>query len=178
MPARRAIASIDTPWKPPCSPTSCFVTSRSCSRRSAALMRPDVTPLTHPRLHRCNLHQRNLHHRKGSDPFRRRNGGDCMLRDTEIAIVGAGFSGIAMAVELKRSGREDFVLLERGHDVGGTWRDNSYPGCACDVPSHLYSFSFAPNPEWSSTFSPQEEIWSYLRDVARREGVYEHTVFG
>jgi cation diffusion facilitator CzcD-associated flavoprotein CzcO len=98
--------------------------------------------------------------------------------ETDVAIVGAGFSGIAMAVELSRSGREDFVLLERGHDVGGTWRDNSYPGCACDVPSHLYSFSFAPNPGWSSTFSPQEEIWAYLRDVAKREGIYEHTRFG
>ena len=98
--------------------------------------------------------------------------------EIDVAIVGAGFSGIAMAAQLKRAGRDDFVVLERGHDVGGTWRDNSYPGCACDVPSHLYSFSFAPNPEWSSTFSPQEEIWSYLRDVARREGVYEHTVFG
>ena len=98
--------------------------------------------------------------------------------EIDVAVIGAGFSGMAMAVELKRAGREDFVLLERGHDVGGTWRDNSYPGCACDVPSHLYSFSFAPNPRWSSTFSPQEEIYAYLRDVARREGVYEKAVFG
>jgi cation diffusion facilitator CzcD-associated flavoprotein CzcO len=98
--------------------------------------------------------------------------------EIDVAIVGAGFSGIAMAVELRRSGRDDFVLLERGHDIGGTWRDNSYPGCRCDVPSHLYSFSFAPNPAWSSTFSPQGEIWAYLRDVARRERIYEHAVFG
>jgi cation diffusion facilitator CzcD-associated flavoprotein CzcO len=98
--------------------------------------------------------------------------------ETGVAIVGAGFSGMAMAVELRRSGREDFVVLERGPDVGGTWRDNSYPGCGCDVPSHLYSFSFAPNPAWSSTFSPQEEIWAYLRDVAGREGIYAHTAFG
>src|SRR5436305_2687781 len=97
---------------------------------------------------------------------------------TDVAIVGAGFSGIAMAVELMRSGRRDFVLLERGPDVGGTWRDNTYPGCACDVPSHLYSFSFAPNPSWSSTFSPQDEIQEYLRAVAREQGVYEHAVFG
>src|SRR6478672_7708597 len=96
----------------------------------------------------------------------------------EVAIVGAGFSGIAMAVELKRSGRDDFVLLERAGDVGGTWRDNSYPGCACDVPSHLYSFSFAPNPDWSSTFSPQEEIWQYLRDTAADQGIYSHVQFG
>jgi cation diffusion facilitator CzcD-associated flavoprotein CzcO len=98
--------------------------------------------------------------------------------EVDVAIVGAGFSGMALAVELMRSGREDFVLLERGHDVGGTWRDNTYPGCACDVPSHLYSFSFAPNPNWSSTFSPQEEIWEYLRDVARREDIYSRAVFG
>lgn len=91
-------------------------------------------------------------------------------REVDIAIVGAGFSGIAMAVKLMEDG-EDFVILERGPDVGGTWRDNSYPGCACDVPSHLYSFSFAPNPEWSSTFSPQPEIQAYLRKVAEDEGV-------
>jgi cation diffusion facilitator CzcD-associated flavoprotein CzcO len=89
---------------------------------------------------------------------------------TDVAVIGSGFSGIAMAVRLKRDGREDFVVLERADDVGGTWRDNAYPGCACDVPSHLYSLSFAPNPNWSSTFSPQEEIWDYLRAVARRRG--------
>jgi cation diffusion facilitator CzcD-associated flavoprotein CzcO len=96
----------------------------------------------------------------------------------DVAIVGAGFSGIGMAVALRRSGRRDFALLERGTDVGGTWRDNTYPGCACDVPSHLYSFSFAPNPEWSSTFSPQPEIHAYLRRVAEREGVLEHVRLG
>ena len=96
----------------------------------------------------------------------------------DIAIVGSGFSGLAMAVRLKRAGHDDFVLLERGHDVGGTWRDNSYPGCACDVPSHLYSFSFAPNPEWSSTFSPQPEIQAYLKKVAGEEGVLPHVRFG
>src|SRR3954469_22081131 len=97
---------------------------------------------------------------------------------TGVAIIGSGFSGLTMAVELKRAGREDFVLLERANDVAGTWRDNTYPGCACDVPSHLYSFSFAPNPEWSSTFSPQEEIYAYLRDVANREGLLPHVCFG
>jgi cation diffusion facilitator CzcD-associated flavoprotein CzcO len=84
----------------------------------------------------------------------------------DIAIVGSGFSGLAMAVRLRKAGIHDFVVLERAADLGGTWRDNSYPGCACDVPSHLYSFSFAPNPEWTSTFSPQAEIWAYLRRVA------------
>ncbi|HWF72923.1 MAG TPA: NAD(P)/FAD-dependent oxidoreductase [Solirubrobacteraceae bacterium] len=96
----------------------------------------------------------------------------------DIAVVGAGFSGLAMAVALKRSGREDFVILERAGEVGGTWRDNSYPGCACDVPSHLYSFSFAPNPHWTSTFSPQAEINTYLRRVAEEQGVLPHVRFG
>ena len=82
-----------------------------------------------------------------------------------IAIVGTGFSGIGMAIKLLREGERDFVLLERADEIGGTWRDNTYPGCRCDVPSHLYSFSFAPNPNWSSTFSPQPEILEYLRDV-------------
>jgi cation diffusion facilitator CzcD-associated flavoprotein CzcO len=92
-------------------------------------------------------------------------------------IVGAGFSGIGMAVRLLRDGERDFVLLERAGELGGTWRDNTYPGCRCDVPSHLYSFSFAPNPNWSSTFSSQPEILDYLRDVARRFGVIEHVRF-
>jgi cation diffusion facilitator CzcD-associated flavoprotein CzcO len=93
-------------------------------------------------------------------------------------IVGTGFSGIGMAIELLRDGERDFVLLERADDIGGTWRDNTYPGCRCDVPSHLYSFSFAPNPNWSSTFSPQPEILEYLRDVAARFGVLPYVRFG
>ena len=98
--------------------------------------------------------------------------------EVEIAVVGSGFSGLAMAVALKRSGREDFVVLERAREVGGTWRDNTYPGCACDVPSHLYSLSFAPNPEWSSTFSPQPEIRAYLSRVAEQQNVLPHVRFG
>jgi cation diffusion facilitator CzcD-associated flavoprotein CzcO len=94
-----------------------------------------------------------------------------------IVIVGSGFSGIGMAVRLLSDGERDFVLLERASELGGTWRDNTYPGCRCDVPSHLYSFSFAPNPNWSSTFSPQPEILEYLRGVARRFGVVEHVRF-
>jgi cation diffusion facilitator CzcD-associated flavoprotein CzcO len=94
--------------------------------------------------------------------------------EVDVAIVGSGFSGLAMAVRLLQEGNRDFVVLERAGDVGGTWRDNSYPGCACDVPSHLYSFSFAPNPEWSSTFSPQAEIHAYLRRVAEQQGVLPH----
>jgi cation diffusion facilitator CzcD-associated flavoprotein CzcO len=95
-----------------------------------------------------------------------------------VLIVGAGFAGLAMAVRLKEAGIDDFVVLERGDDVGGTWRDNTYPGAACDVPSHLYSFSFAPNPRWTRSFSPQWEILDYLRDVAARYGVVGHLRLG
>ena len=76
-------------------------------------------------------------------------------RHVQVAIVGSGFAGLGMAIRLKQQGMDDFVVLERADDVGGTWRDNHYPGCQCDVPSHLYSFSFAPNPAWSRTFSRQ-----------------------
>jgi cation diffusion facilitator CzcD-associated flavoprotein CzcO len=82
-----------------------------------------------------------------------------------------------MAIRLKQEGLHDFVILERAGDVGGTWRDNSYPGCACDVPSHLYSFSFAPNPNWSHIFARQQEILEYLRDCAERFGVLPHVRF-
>jgi cation diffusion facilitator CzcD-associated flavoprotein CzcO len=94
-----------------------------------------------------------------------------------VAIIGTGFAGLGMAIRLKQAGIEDFVVLERADDVGGTWRDNTYPGCQCDVPSHLYSFSFAPNPEWSRTFSRQEEIWDYLRECAERFGINPHVRF-
>src|SRR5579864_5862421 len=94
-----------------------------------------------------------------------------------IAIVGSGFAGLGLAIRLRQQGIEDFVVLERDGDVGGTWRDNTYPGCACDVPSHLYSFSFAPNPGWSRTYSPQPEIWDYLRRCARDFGVLPHIRF-
>lgn len=95
----------------------------------------------------------------------------------DVLVVGAGFAGLAAAVRLAEQGR-DYLVLERGHDVAGTWRDNSYPGCACDVPSHLYSFSFAPNPDWSRTFSPQPEIYDYLRRVARDRGVLPRVRLG
>ena len=91
-----------------------------------------------------------------------------------VVIVGTGFSGLCMAIRLKQSGVEDFVLLERADDVGGTWRDNHYPGCACDVQSHLYSYSFEPKPDWSRQFAPQPEIWSYLRRCAEKYGILPH----
>ncbi|PCE34083.1 alpha/beta hydrolase fold domain-containing protein [Burkholderia ubonensis] len=93
-------------------------------------------------------------------------------------VVGAGFAGIGMAIALRRAGVHDFVILERTHDVGGVWRDNSYPGAACDVPSHLYSFSFEPNPGWSRMFARQPEIHAYLRHCARKYGLARHLRFG
>ncbi len=88
-----------------------------------------------------------------------------MKADVDVAIIGAGFAGLGAAVRLKQRGNTSFVIFERANEVGGTWRDNVYPGCACDVPSHLYSLSFAPNPGWSRTYSPQPEILSYLKTV-------------
>jgi cation diffusion facilitator CzcD-associated flavoprotein CzcO len=94
--------------------------------------------------------------------------------EVDVAIVGSGFSGLGTAIRLRQAGLHDFVVLERGDDVGGTWHFNTYPGCACDVPSHLYSFSFAPNPEWSETYSRQPEIGAYLRRCADEFGVRPH----
>ncbi len=90
---------------------------------------------------------------------------------TGVIIVGAGFAGVGMAVGLLGAGRKDFVILEKASQLGGTWRDNTYPGCACDVQSHLYSFSFEPNPNWTRMFAPQGEIQSYLLHVAEKYGV-------
>ena len=94
-----------------------------------------------------------------------------------IAIVGSGFSGIAMAHRLLKAGRSDFAIFEKGNDVGGTWRDNTYPGIACDVPSNLYSFSFALNPEWSHSYSGGWEINNYIRGVAKKRGILQYVRF-
>jgi len=88
-----------------------------------------------------------------------------------VAVVGAGFAGIGAAIALRKAGHTDVVVLERAESIGGTWRDNTYPGCACDIPSHLYSFSFAPNPGWTRSFPAQPEIWGYLEDVCDRFAV-------
>lgn len=96
----------------------------------------------------------------------------------DIVIIGTGFSGMGAAMKLRQSGREDFVILEKAHDVGGTWRDNTYPGCECDIPSHMYSFSYELNPEWSKSFSGQEEIWAYMRKVADEQGIRPYINFG
>ena len=95
----------------------------------------------------------------------------------EVAVIGTGFAGLGMAIKLIEDGIKDFVVFERASSVGGTWRDNTYPGCACDVPSHLYSLSFAPNPDWSRSFSTQPEIWEYLKRTAERRGVLPHIRF-
>jgi cation diffusion facilitator CzcD-associated flavoprotein CzcO len=94
-----------------------------------------------------------------------------------VVVVGAGFGGLAAARAL-RVRREDFAVLERALEVGGVWRDNTYPGCACDIPSHLYSLSFAPNPAWTRAFSGQSEIRDYLRQVASEHGLLPHIRFG
>ena len=94
--------------------------------------------------------------------------GDRPAPDHEVVIVGSGFAGLGMAIELRRQGiSDDFVVLERAATLGGTWRDNRYPGCACDVPAPLYSFSFAPNPDWSRMFAPHDEIRRYLERLRR-----------
>ncbi|UED85887.1 flavin-containing monooxygenase [Streptomyces profundus] len=91
-----------------------------------------------------------------------------------VAVIGAGFGGLGAAVTLRRMGITDFVVLERAGAVGGTWRDNTYPGCACDVPSHLYSFSFAPNPGWPRSFSGQPHIRDYLERIADSHRLRPH----
>ncbi len=94
-----------------------------------------------------------------------------------VIVIGTGFAGLGMAIRLRQQGMTDFVVLERAAEVGGTWRDNSYPGCACDVPSHLYSFSFELNPSWSRSFSGQQEIWDYLRRCTDSYGLRPHIRF-
>ena len=95
-----------------------------------------------------------------------------------VLVIGAGFGGLGMAIRLQQRGEPDFLVVDKGHEVGGTWRDNTYPGAACDVPSQLYSFSFAPNADWSRSFSPQPEIQAYLRRVAEGAGVLDRFRFG
>ena len=114
-----------------------------------------------------------------TDPVRPPRPAPLPLPDhVRIAIVGAGFSGLGAAVALTDEGYgDDLILLERRSDVGGTWHDNSYPGCRCDVPSNLYSFSFAPNPNWSETYSGQPEIERYLQVTARQYGVTDRVAF-
>ena len=96
----------------------------------------------------------------------------------DAVIVGAGFSGIAAGIELRRSGLDRFVILEKAARVGGTWRENTYPGAACDIPSHLYSYSFEPNPRWSRAYGKQAEILAYLEHCVDKYGLRPHLRFG
>lgn len=100
------------------------------------------------------------------------------VRDVDAVIVGAGFSGLCMAIQLRRAGVTDFVVLEKADRVGGTWRDNTYPGAACDIPSHLYSYSFEPNPAWTRAYPLQSEIQTYLEHCADKYQVRQHIRFG
>jgi cation diffusion facilitator CzcD-associated flavoprotein CzcO len=103
---------------------------------------------------------------------------DALPDRVRTLVIGAGFAGLGTAIKLDEAGQTDFLVVDKGSTVGGTWRDNTYPGAACDVPSQLYSFSFAPNTEWSRSFSPQPEIQAYLEDVARQAGVLDRFRFG
>lgn len=92
----------------------------------------------------------------------------------EVIVLGGGFAGLGAAIKLREAGITDFVLLEKAGELGGVWRENTYPGCACDVPSALYSYSFAPNPSWSRVFAGQAEIKRYLQATAEQHGVLPH----
>ncbi|MEH6559125.1 MAG: NAD(P)/FAD-dependent oxidoreductase [Oceanicoccus sp.] len=95
----------------------------------------------------------------------------------EVVVIGAGLSGVCAAIKLKETGIDNIRIFEKASDVGGTWRDNQYPGVACDVPSHLYSYSFAPNPDWSRWYAPGAEIWDYVRRCAVDFNVYDQITF-
>jgi cation diffusion facilitator CzcD-associated flavoprotein CzcO len=99
-------------------------------------------------------------------------------RGPRVVVIGAGVSGILAGIKLRQRGWHDFVIFEQGKTLGGTWRDNVYPGVACDVPAHVYVYSFAPNPAWKSRYAKGPEIWRYYRDVARRHGVLPHIEYG
>lgn len=101
-----------------------------------------------------------------------------VVEEAEVLVIGTGFSGLGLGVALKREGKSDFIMLERADKVGGTWRDNTYPGAACDIQSHLYSYSFRPNPNWSRVYCQQPEIHEYLCATARDEGLLSHIRFG
>jgi len=99
-------------------------------------------------------------------------------RSLRFAVIGAGMAGILTAIKLKEAGITDYTVYEKADRVGGTWRENTYPGLSCDVPSHLYSYSFAPTPDWSHRFSPGEEIQAYFERVAEEHGIVDDIRFG
>lgn len=119
-------------------------------------------------------------------PVRRRRGENRSVTEqppgepdrSDIAVIGAGFGGLGMGYYLRKAGVDSFVIFEKGADVGGVWRENTYPGAGCDVPSHFYSFSFERRHPWTYRYAKQEEILDYLRGCARRHGLYPHIRFG
>lgn len=114
----------------------------------------------------------------GSDDVDHEQSGSAHTKGAvDVLVVGCGFAGLCMGVRLKETGQKSFMIIEEGADVGGTWRDNHYPGCACDVPSHLYSLSFASKSDWSRLYPSQPELFAYLRDVADRYGLRPHISF-
>ncbi|HVJ55138.1 MAG TPA: NAD(P)/FAD-dependent oxidoreductase [Aliidongia sp.] len=100
-----------------------------------------------------------------------------LVPELDAVVIGTGFAGLGMAIKLKQAGIDKFVVFERGAEVGGTWRDNHYPGCACDIPSHLYSFSFEPNPDWTRMYPNQPEIYAYLKRCADKYGIRPYIRF-
>ncbi|MEM8941954.1 MAG: NAD(P)/FAD-dependent oxidoreductase, partial [Pseudomonadota bacterium] len=98
--------------------------------------------------------------------------------DLDVAVIGAGMSGLCMAIRLRSRGIERFEVFDKSPDMGGTWHDNTYPGAGCDVPSVLYSYSFAPNPDWSRKYSPHHEIKAYFQDCAERFGIVPNLRLG
>src|SRR5258707_8640249 len=106
------------------------------------------------------------------------NAGNAGKRSPSIAIIGGGFAGLAMGYYLKQAGIESFTVYEKADDLGGVWRENTYPGAACDVPSHLYSFSFEPHYPWSRAYGPQKDILDYQHLVAKKYKLMPHIRFG
>lgn len=100
-----------------------------------------------------------------------------MGADVKVAILGAGFAGLCMGLKLQAQGEMRFAILEKADRVGGTWRDNTYPGCGCDIPSHLYSYSFEPNPDWPEIYSAQPDILAYIERVVEKHGLSRHIRF-
>jgi len=121
---------------------------------------------------------RNTIQRKPAVTRSRRKSSGVAETPAEVMIVGAGFAGLGTAIRLREAGIENIVILERGSEVGGTWRDNQYPGAACDIPSNLYSFSFAPNPAWSRGYSGSAEILGYIRHLVERHDLHRLIRFG
>ena len=101
-----------------------------------------------------------------------------MSADVKVAVLGAGFAGLCMGLRLKAQGESSFLILEKADRVGGTWRENVYPGAGCDIPSHLYSYSFAPNPDWPEVYSAQPDILGYIEGVVDRHRLAPHIRFG